>query len=117
MPYNEQLADRIAGNLLDRDIEFEEKKMFGGVCYMIDGKMCMGIVQENMMARVNPKIENKLLSMDGARPMDFTKRPMRGYLYIDESGYDEDNHLNFWIERCLEFNPLAKASKKKKKKS
>ncbi len=116
MTYNEQLADRIAAQLLDRNIQFEEKKMFGGLCFMVDDKMCIGIVKDDMMARVNPEKEEQLLSEDGARPMDFTKRPMRGFLYIDSSVYNDDKTLNFWIDECLEFNPLAKASKKKKKK-
>lgn len=116
MPFNEQLADRIAEQLLSRKINFEEKRMFGGLCFMVDDKMCMGIVKDDMMARVNPEHEEQLLSNDGVRPMDFTKRPMRGYLYIDASVYHDDDVLGFWIDQCLEFNPLAKASKKRTKK-
>lgn len=117
MPYNEQLADRIAEILLDREIEFEEKKMFGGLCFMVDNKMCIGVSNDDFMARVHPDEELDLLSRDGARPMDFTKRPMRGYLFIDSGGYTEDKDINFWIDRCLAFNPVAKASKKRKKSS
>ena len=116
MPFNQSLAERIADNLLNRKIEFEEKHMFGGICFMVDEKMCVGIVKDDLMARINPELELDLLIKDGARPMDFTKRRMKGYLYIDSSGYTEDDDLNFWIERCLEFNPLAKSSKKKSKK-
>lgn len=116
MPYNEQLVDRIAEQLLSLDIAFEEKYMFGGVCFMVDNKMCLGVIKDDMMVRVNPEKEDLLLSRDEARPMDFTKRPMRGYLYIDSTVYHDDSVLNFWVDQCLEFNPLAKASKKKKKK-
>jgi TfoX/Sxy family transcriptional regulator of competence genes len=64
MAYNEAQADRIAAQLLDRNIEFEEKKMFGGLCIMLDEKMCMGIVKDDMMVRVNPEKEEKLQKME-----------------------------------------------------
>lgn len=117
MPFDEHLANRIAENLLNRSIDFEEKRMFGGLCYMIDDKMCIGVSNDDFMARVNPDQELELLSKDGTRPMDFTKRPMRGYLFIVSSGYDTDEDLDFWIQQCLDFNPVAKSSKKKAKKN
>ncbi len=115
MPFSQLLVDRIADQLLQKVIDFEEKYMFGGMCFMVDNKMCIGVINDDLMARINPEKEEELLSKDGARPMDFTKRPMRGYLYIDSTVYLDDEVLSFWIDECLAFNPLAKASKKKKK--
>ncbi|NET33418.1 MAG: TfoX/Sxy family protein [Cyanothece sp. SIO1E1] len=117
MAYNLHLADRITYNLTSRGISFEEKKMFGGLCYMVDDKMCIGIIKDDMMARINPETESELLLKTGARPMDFTNRPMKGYLYVDVSGYEHEEDLNFWIDQCLVFNPFAKSSKKKKRKT
>ena len=79
---------------------------------MVDDKMCLGIIRDELMARVGPETYEALLNQKGARPMDFTKRPMRGYLYVSPEGIDFDRDLEFWIEKCLEFNPLAKSSKK-----
>lgn len=115
MAYNLHLADRITDNLKSRNVSFDEKKMFGGLCYLVDDKMCIGIIKDDMMARINPEIESELLLKTGARPMDFTNRPMKGYLYVDVAGYENEEDLSFWIDQCLEFNPLAKSSKNKKK--
>ena len=114
MAYNEFLQERIESLLNDKKIGFSAKKMMGGLCYMIDDKMCLGIVKDQLMARVGPDNFDQLLSEKGAKPMDFTNRPMKGYLFIEPEGIDYDKDLEFWIDRCLEFNPMAVASKKKK---
>jgi hypothetical protein len=113
MAYNEYLQERIDSILNDKHIVFEAKKMMGGLCYMIDNKMCLGIIKDDLMARVGPDRYQSLVSKPGARPMDFTKRPMKGYLYVAPEGVDFDRDLEFWIQQCLDFNPEAKASKKK----
>lgn len=117
MAYNEYLQERIESILNEKKIGFSAMKMMGGLCYMIDDKMCLGIVKEQFMARVGPDNYASLLSVKGAKPMDFTKRPMKGYLFIEAEGIDYDKDLEFWIDRCLEFNPMAVASKKKAKKN
>ncbi len=88
-------------------------KMMGGLCFMVDDKMCIGIVKESLMARIDPEEEDDLLSKEGSKPMDFTGRPMKGYLFIEPEGVDMDEDLDFWVEKCLDFNPKAKSSKKK----
>ena len=113
MAYNTHLAERVALVLKQKHVPFEEKKMFGGLCFMIDGKMCIGVVKEQLMARIDPNEEIKLLAKEGAEPMMFTGKPMNGYLFINDEGWDLDDDLSFWIEKCLQFNPKAKASKKK----
>ena len=114
MAYNEHLAERIALDLKRKHISFYEKKMFGGICFMVDDKMCIGIVKEQLMARVDPEEEHVLLQNPGATPMTFTGKAMKGYLYVADDGWDSDADLSFWVDKCLEFNPKAKASKKKK---
>lgn len=89
--------------------------MFGGLCYLVDDKMCVGIIKDDLMIRIDPQMEATALSKTGCRPMDFTGRPMKGYLYVDAGGYDDDSALSDWIDLCLDFNPRAKSSKKRKK--
>ena len=93
-----------------------DKKMMGGIAFMVDNKMCVGVVKNEMMARVGPDAEEEALSNPLARPMDFTGRPMKGYLFVTPEGVDTDEQLSNWIDLCLAFNPHAKASKKKPKK-
>ena len=118
MAYSELLADRIR-QILDNKklkVSVEEKRMFGGLCFMIDGKMCVGVHEERFMGRLDPEIQEEVMKRKGCREMDFTKRPMRGFVFVDPEGTDMEEDLTFWVDTCLEFNPRAKASKKKKKK-
>lgn len=115
MAYDEFLQERIERILNDKSVVYEAKKMMGGLCYMIDEKMCLGIVKNTFMARVGEEQYPSLVDKKGARPMDFTKRPMKGYLFIESEGIDFESDLEFWIQRCLDFNPFAVSSKKKKK--
>lgn len=117
MAYDEHLADRIAGVLKQKRAKFYEKKMFGGIAFMVDDKMCIGVVKDELMARVGPDNEEAALKKDGCRPMDFTGRPMVGYVFVDADGIDRESDLEFFVDLALQFNPFAKASKKKKKKS
>ncbi len=116
MPFNEKLADRVREALVDIP-NVEEKFMFGGVCFMVNGKMCMGVATEELMCRIDPAIEQDALEKTGCRPMDFTGRPMKGYVFVDETGLKGKKGLDFWVQLCLDFNSRAKASKKKKPKS
>ena len=115
MAFNESLADRIRialGHLSN----VEEKYMFGGVCFMVNDKMCVGVVKDDMMCRIDPALDHEVLEKTGCRPMDFTNRPMKGYVYINEEGRASKKDFDYWIGLCLEFNSRAKQSKKKNKK-
>ncbi len=114
MAYDEFLADRIRNTLKDKRIPFEEMKMMGGLCFMVDEKMCMGIVKGKLMARVGPEVYENVLAMKGSNKMDFTGRPMKGYVFVEPEGIDMDEDLQYWVQLCLDFNPMAKSSKKKK---
>ena len=81
---------------------------------MVDEKMCVGIIKDDLMVRVDPELQEEFLREEGCRIMDFTKRPMAGYLYVSPEGIDMDEDLDKWVQRCLDFNPKAKSSKKKK---
>jgi hypothetical protein len=112
MAYNEFLADRIRIILKEKKVNYLEKKMMGGLAIMVDNKMCVGIIKEDMMARIDPDMEAEALSRKGCRVMDFTHRPMKGYIFINAEGTDMDKDLESWVDIALEFNPRAKASKK-----
>ena len=114
MPYDEYLADRIRNAFKAKKAHFEEKKMMGGICFMVDDKMCAGVVKDQLMARIDPDIYEEVLAKKGCREMDFTKRPMKGFVFVDPIGTDMDSDLEYWIQQCLDFNPKAKSSKKKK---
>lgn len=114
MAYNELLADRIRVALGEHP-GLEEKLMFGGICFMIDDKMCIGVVKDEIMCRIDPKLEEAALERTGCRPMDFTRKSMKGFVFVGEEGLRGKSDLDYWIRLCLDFNPHAKSSKKKSK--
>jgi hypothetical protein len=117
MAFDENLAERIRSTLKQNHVSFEEKKMFGGVCYMVDDKMCVGVIKENLMVRTDPENYLHLLLRTGCRHMDFSGQSMKGFLYVAPEGIDMDKDLDEWISFALEYNPRAKATAKKGKKS
>jgi TfoX/Sxy family transcriptional regulator of competence genes len=113
MSYNEKLAERIRKRLAGLP-KVEEKGMMGGLTFMYNGKMCIGIIKDDLMCRIDPELHQKVILKKGCRTMDFTNRPMWGYILVDESGMRSDKEFNCWIDLALDFNKRAKASKKKK---
>jgi TfoX/Sxy family transcriptional regulator of competence genes len=115
MAYNEILAEKIRTHLLDRP-NIEEKEMFGGIAFMKNGKMCVGVIKDDLMVRLDPEIYLEVLEKNGCREMDFTGRSMKGWVLVEESGYARANDFEFWIQLALDFNSKAKKSVKKKMK-
>lgn len=113
MAYNEYLADRINRILTDKQVKFYEKKMFGGLCYMVNEKMCVGIIKDELMVRIGEEKYTKALKMKGCKEMNFTGRPMKGYVYLEPEAVDLEDDLEYWLQLALDFNPKAKSSKKK----
>lgn len=116
MAYNEDLAARIHDFLDDQKIDYAAKKMMGGLAFMVDGKMCMGIVKEELMARIGEAAYSAALQKTGCKAMNFTGRTMKGYVFVEAEAIDLEEDLAYWLQLCLDFNPLAKASAKKAKK-
>ncbi|MBN1597214.1 MAG: TfoX/Sxy family protein [Bacteroidales bacterium] len=112
MAYNEFLADRIRSSLKQKRIGFEEKRMIGGLCFLVRNKMCLGIVKDNLMARIDPEIYNEALTKKGCSEMDFTGRPLKGFVFVDAIGTNMDADLNYWISLALKFNPKARSINK-----
>lgn len=116
MAYNESLAERVRQILDPKDLLVEEKKMMGGLTFMVNGKMCVGILKDDLMARIAPEVYEAALSKPGCRKMDFTGRPMKGFVFIDQEGISSNQNLEYWVQLALDFNDRAKASKKGRKK-
>ena len=110
MPYDEVLADRIRRFFCARRVKHEAKRMMGGLCFMVNGKMCVGVEQDRLMARIGPDAYEDALTRKGCRPMDFTGRPMRGFVFVELEGLKSDKNLTFWLELALAYNPSAKKS-------
>jgi TfoX/Sxy family transcriptional regulator of competence genes len=113
MAYDEHLADRVRKIFKERHTRAEEKRMMGGLCFMVKDKMTAGIVDDKLMARVGPDIYEDALKKKGCKVMDFTGKPMKGYVFVEPKGIDLEDDLEYWINLCLAYNPKAKSSKKK----
>jgi len=117
MAYDEHLADRIRRMLQEQRVSFEDKKMMGGICFLVNDKMCLGVIKDKLMARIDPEAMDEALSKKGGQEMDFTGKPMKGFVFVEPEGIDMDKDLEYWIELALEYNPKAKSSKKKGKRN
>jgi hypothetical protein len=103
MAYDEGLAERLRELLVDRP-GITEKKMFGGLAFMYRGHMLVGIIDDSLMARVGPDAYVEALRHPLAREMDFTGKPMKGYVYVDPAGFESDADLSRWVGLCVQFN-------------
>ena len=102
MPYDEGLAQRVREVFQDRS-DVSEKKMFGGIAFMVRGHMCVGIVKDDLMVRVGPETYQDLVRKPHARRMDFTGRPMKGFVYVAPPGVETDADLQRWVGRGLAY--------------
>jgi TfoX/Sxy family transcriptional regulator of competence genes len=112
MSFNEKLADRLREALSGRS-DVEEKKMFKGLTFMVDDKMCICVSGQELMCRIDPAKQEEALSRNGARPMIMKGKDYKGYLYVSEEGFRSKKDFDYWLKLCLEFNPKAKSSKKR----
>jgi TfoX/Sxy family transcriptional regulator of competence genes len=113
MAYDEKLADRVRELIALPHLKIEEKKMFGGLCFMVDDKMCVGVIKDELMVRLDPSRNDEVLEIEGCRPMDFSGKSMIGFVFVNQEAVDTETKLKYWIDLALEYNPMAKASKKK----
>lgn len=112
MAYNEYLGERIAAALQKEGVAFTEKKMMGGLAFMVDDKMCVGVIKEDLMVRIDPEIFQTALSRKGCKPMDFTGKVLKGFVQVEPVAIDLDEELDYWIGLALDYNPRARRSKK-----
>ena len=115
MAYNEQLTNRVRAALAAIP-NVEEKKMFSGITFMVNGKMCISVGNDRIMCRVDPAIHDDVVVRKGSRTVQMKGRDYRGYIYVSEEGIKTKKDFDFWIILSLEFNKKAKASRPTQKK-
>ena len=113
MPYSEKLAERIRESLTTIP-KVEEKKMFRGMTFMVNGKMCVNVSGEELMVRFDPALQEEVADKKGFRTMIMKGRVYKGYGYVSQDAIKSKKDFEFWLNLCLEFNGKAKSSKKKK---
>jgi TfoX/Sxy family transcriptional regulator of competence genes len=102
MPYDKGLAQRIQ-EILEESTGFEEKKMFGGICYLVNGNMACGVYKDYLIVRVGPDAYKNALAKLHAKEFDITGRPLKGWVMVSEHGYDDDAALHDWVRMGLDF--------------
>jgi len=102
MGFDQNLADRVR-RILGKINGVSEKKMFGGLCFLVNGNMALGLVNEDLMIRVRPESYEKMLAQPNVRKMDFTGKPLKGFLYVGAKGTDSDKDLKKWVSKGIEF--------------
>jgi TfoX/Sxy family transcriptional regulator of competence genes len=112
MAYDEQLANQVRELLSDRE-DVTEKEMFSGVCFMVDQKMCICVSGNELLCRIGSEKVELELEKGNCRNMMNNGRVMKDYVYVEDTVLDSLKKLNYWVELCLEFNPMAKSSRKK----
>ncbi len=113
MPFNINLANRVREYLSTiQNIKVEEKKMFGGLAFLVNGKMCVNVSGDRLMCRFNPLLIEELSEKQGFEPMIMKGKEMTGYCYVEPFGFQKKQDFEFWINLCLDFNSKAKQSKK-----
>ena len=114
MAYNEKLADRIREAIAGAGT-IEEKKMFRGMCFMLNDKMCICVNEDELLCRVGPEEYERALEKNGARPMVHNGKAMSDYVYVSTDGIKTKKDFDYWVNASLAFNKEAKAAKKKAK--
>lgn len=117
MAYDEKLADRVRELISRTQENIEEKRMFGGLCFMVNDKMCIGVENARLMVRLNPDVYEEVIKKDGCTPMDFTGKVMKGFVFVNKDALTTERKLAYWVGLALEYNTIAKPSKKKTKKA
>jgi TfoX/Sxy family transcriptional regulator of competence genes len=100
--YNEELAERVRELLADRT-DVEEKKMFGGLTFMVGGQMCCGVLKGDLVVRIEPTDFESLVAQPHVRPFDFTGRPMQGIVYVDNNALSAPEALRMWVQRGTDY--------------
>lgn len=114
MPYNTALEDKIEDSVHQWD-GIEKKKMFGGICYLLNGNMCFGIWKDYLIVRMAPELAAEKLNNDYVREFDITGKPMKGWVMVEEGSWDKIDELITWLNIGRSFAlTLPKKAKKKK---
>lgn len=116
MPHNQQLYERLKQSL-SHIPNVEEKKMFSGIAFMVNGKMCMTVGPDRIMCRIDPEVHDEAIKKKGCKTVLMKGREYKGYVHVSADALPTKKELDYWINLSLEFNKTAKALPKKKKKT
>ena len=111
--YDEELAERVREVLADRT-DVDEKKMFGGLTFMVGGQMSCGVLKNDLIVRIEPIDFDDLAAQAGVRPFDFTGRPMQGMVYVERDVLADDDVLRSWVQRGVTFVAAHPAKRKRR---
>jgi hypothetical protein len=115
MAYDIKLADRIREYLVQfPEAKIEEKKMFSGLAFMVNGKMCINASGDKLMCRFDPARQEEVVEKAGFQPMIMKGKELNGYCYVEPAGFRSAQDFAYWMKLCLDYNGRAKASKKSK---
>lgn len=115
MSYNFSVAERIRAYLsLFPELTISERKMFGGLAFLIENKMCINVSGNRLMCRFDPLYQNEVALKIGFRPMIMKGKPITGYCYVEEEGYRSKRDFEYWLKLCMSYNEFAKPAKKRK---
>ena len=117
MAYNETLGAAIRQYFQLHRVTYEEKRMMGGLCFMVHEKMCVGVYRDQLMVRLDPAGRTAALQRRGCAPMEFTGRPLRGFVLVSSEGWADRRDFDHWLTLAMDFNPQAVSSKKKRLKA
>jgi hypothetical protein len=114
MAYDIHLANRLRDYLATRtNLEIEEKKIFGGLVFMVNGKMCVNVSDDNLMCRFDPRLTEELAERRGFLPMVMKGKEYKGYCFVEPEGFTQDKDFEYWVNLCLDFNSKVKSSKRR----
>ena len=114
MAYNEKMADRVRELIAATGEQVEEKRMFSGLCFMVNDKMCVAVRPDSIMVRLDPALSEDMLEKEGVLPMIHSGKIMKGFVFVDEGMLTTKRQLEYWVKLALDFNEFAKSSKEKK---
>jgi TfoX/Sxy family transcriptional regulator of competence genes len=113
MAYDTKLADQVREYLVRlAHLKIEEKKMFSGLAFMVNGKMCINVSGDNLMCRIDPALQEEIAERSGFQPMIMKGKELKGYCYVNPTGFKSRTDFEYWVDLCLSYNDRAKASKK-----
>jgi hypothetical protein len=113
MAYDIKLAEKVRQKLTEfKNFDIEEKRLFGGLAFMVNGKMCINVSGHNLMCRFDPILTEKLVNKTGFLPMIMKGKEYKGYCFVEPKGFKSKKDFEFWVNLCLDFNDKAKSSKK-----
>ena len=114
MAYNEKLANRVREFIALKHTNVEEKKMFGGLSFMVNGKMCVGVKEKRMLVRIDPEMTDAVAEKVGCTPMVHAGKTMKGFIFIDIDMLQTKQRLEYWVKLALEYNNIARRAPKAK---